>query len=321
VNISEWQVQFFPTPIFFASPPDMGEMFFVNDTTGFLGGNGIYKTTDGGATWKVSYPIPDDNVLYITDFYFLDGDHGYASYQRSEGSDYEGGFLSTVDGGDTWKKVVPYWQPVFSVFFTSSTTGFATILDWIDGPAELPSQILLKTYDGGRTWKRLFSTLCEQGSLTVRFADSKTGYAYNRNAVFRTIDGGESWKSVVENDYLMSASVLPENIINANLTSGPLSETSPSTMFRSMDGDSWSPTIDFPYTIFAQGFSPSGNIGFGIGISGTFLWSDDPRAKSLSIIKSVDKGATWTEVEVTESLYGYPLALAIPLDNVAYVLG
>ena len=295
-------------------------MFFVNDAIGFLGGNGIYKTTDGGATWKVSYRVPYDNVLYITDFYFWDGDHGYASYQWSEGSDYEGGFLSTVDGGDTWKMVVPYWQPVFSVFFTSSTTGFATILDWIDGPAELPSQILLKTYDGGRTWKRLFSTLCEQGSLTVRSADSKTGYAHNRNAVFRTIDGGESWKSVVENDYIMSASVLPENIINANITSGGLLETSPSTMLRSTDGDNWNPTINFPHTILAQGFSPSGNIGFAIGISGTNPSSPNPRSQTLSLNESVDKGATWTEVEVTESLYGYPLAVALPSDKVAYVL-
>jgi hypothetical protein len=324
VNISEWGVQFFPTPPrrsqLDSTVPELTKMFFVNDTTGFLGGYGIYKTTDGGAHWKASYPVTVDNVFNITDFYFLDADHGYASYQRYEGSDYEGGFLSTVDGGDNWTIVVPYRQPVFSVFFTSSTTGFATVLDWLDGPAELPYTILLKTDDGGRAWKRLFSTRCEQGTLTVRFADSKTGYAYHRYTVFRTIDGGESWKSVVENKYIISAAILPDNIINANITSGGLLETSPSTMLRSTDGDNWNPTINFPHTILAQGFSPSGNTGFAIGISGTNPSSLNPRSQTLSLNESVDKGATWTEVEVTESLYGYPLAMALPSDKVAYVL-
>ena len=62
INISEWEVQFFPSTDYTVEitnfwMPDVTEMFFVNDTTGFLGGYGIYKTTDGGATWKVSYPV------------------------------------------------------------------------------------------------------------------------------------------------------------------------------------------------------------------------------------------------------------------------
>ena len=107
----------------------------------------------------------------------------------------------------------------------------------------------------------------------------------------------------------MSAAVLPENIINANFTSGSLLETSPSTMFRSLDGDSWSPTTNFPYTILSQEFSPSGNIGFAIGIGGTNPSVLNPRPETLSINKSVDKGATWTEVGIPEPLYGYPYAI------------
>ena len=139
--------------------------------------------------------------------------------------------------------------------------------------------------------------------------------------MYRTIDGGESWKLAYENEYIMSVAVTPENIISANFTSGSLSETSPSTMFRSQDGEAWSPTINLPYAILAQGFSPSGNIGFAIGISATNPSFDYPRSQTLSINKSVDKGATWTEFEITEPLYGYPLAVAFPSDNVAYVLG
>ena len=80
-------------------------MFFVNNTTGYLGGHGIYKTTDGGATWKVSYPGTDSRNSII-DIYFLDADRGYATYAREEdcGCRHEGGLLRTIDGGDTWEE-------------------------------------------------------------------------------------------------------------------------------------------------------------------------------------------------------------------------
>ena len=56
-----------------------------------------------------------------------------------------------------------------------------------------------------------------------------------------------------ENEYIMSVAVMPENIINANFTTGSLSETSPSTMFRSLDGESWSPTINSSIRHFSTG--------------------------------------------------------------------
>ena len=105
----------------------------------------------------------------------------------------------------------------------------------------------------------------------------------------------------------MSAAVMPENIINANFTSGTFVGDQPQYDVQVTDGEAWSPTINFPYAILAQGFSPSGNIGFAIGISATDPSVDYPRSQTLSMNKSVDKGATWTEVEITEPLYGYPL--------------
>ena len=79
--------------------------------------------------------------------------------------------------------------------------------------------------------------------------------------------------------------------------------------------------MNLPYAILAQDFSPGGDIGFAIGIGAKDSSFDYPRSQTLSIIKSVDKGATWTEVEITEPLYGSPFAVAVPSDTVAYVLG
>jgi photosystem II stability/assembly factor-like uncharacterized protein len=324
-------VQFFPTPItpmrtqIGDTVPDVSEMFFVNETTGYLGGYGIYKTTDGGATWKMSYPGTDSRYSII-DIHFLDTDHGYASYFRMEPCmcGYEGGLLRTVDGGDTWEevKLLDYNLRVGSIFFTSSTSGFVGNNHLVN--LDILVRSILKTDDGGITWKFVFSKISVSlerfSTLNIQFADSKTGYAYDNYAVYRTIDGGETWNWAYENQYIMSVAVTTENI-NANFTSLSLSETSPSRMFRSQDGESWSPTLNLPYAILAQGFSPGGDIGFAIGISAIDPSFDYPRSQTLSINKSVDQGATWTAVETTEPLYGTPLAVDFPSDTVAYVLG
>lgn len=330
INISEWEVQFFAAPI---TPlrslsfwmPEVTEMFFINDSTGFSGGYTIYKTTDGGSTWKepsivlgAEFDINDN--FFITDIYFLDANRGYASYS----GDYNGGLLRTVDGGDTWSEVLQLEDlNVSSVFFTSSTTGFVTTASLADNLFDqiTVTQSILKSVDGGITWNPVFLGSMGFGTLDIRFADLKTGYAYDNYTLYTTTDGGESWKLAYENAYIMSAAIMPDNIINANFTSGSWSETSPSTMFTSRDGEAWSPAANLPYAILAQGFSPSGDIGLAIGISATDPSVDYPRSQTISINKSVDKGATWTEVEITEPLYGYPFAVAFPSDNVAYVLG
>ena len=333
ISISEWEVQFFPTPIMPLSSvigyqdPAVTKMFFVNDSTGYLGGYAIYKTTDGGATWKGSLIVVDandindmiDDDFSTTDIYFLDADHGYASYS----SDYHGILLRTVDGGDTWLDLFELDLPVSSVFFTSSTTGFVSTFKLVNNPFGGTSvlQSILKTDDGGLTWNSVLSNSAGYGTLDICFADSNTGYAYDNFTMFKTIDGGESWKWAYENEYIMSVAVTPENIISANFTFFGSSETSPSVMVRSQDGQTWSQTIDLPYAILAQQFSPSGNIGFAIGIGGIDRPDDYPRFRTLSINKSLDKGATWTEFEITEPLYGHPYAVAFPSDNVAYVLG
>jgi len=341
VTISEWEVQFIPTPItpmrseITSLVPDVTEIFFVNDTTGYLGGYGIYKTTDGGATWRESYPVNDpvtNENRSITDIYFLDADHGYAGYSAADpcgcGLD---GLLRTVDGGDTWEAVFEGEGsvPVSSIVFTSSTTGFVAV-SIQGGETEDPDlvfQYIRKTDDGGMTWKFVSSTFTGFSSLNIRFADPNTGYAYDNTTIYRTIDGGESWKLAYENNYIMSLAVTPENIITANFTSGSLLETNPSTMFQSRDGEAWIPTINLPYAISAQGFSPGGNIGFALGISATdpsldhYKIKDQGGSQTLSMNKSVDQGATWTEFETDEALYGYPLAMAFPSDKVVYVLG
>jgi hypothetical protein len=48
--------------------------------------------------------------------------------------------------------------------------------------------------------------------------------------------------------------------------------------------------------------------------------NNDPYLPPMSIIKTVDSGETWDEENVDEALYGSPMGMSIPSNDVAYFL-
>lgn len=105
----------------------------------------------------------------------------------------------TIDGGKTWER-----QPTGT---TASLRGVQFLTPYIGfavGRTELPhgagsAGILLSTADGGGTWKEMTSGLLP-GLNAVQFFDEKTGIVAGDssrafpNGVFKTEDGGKSWK-------------------------------------------------------------------------------------------------------------------------------
>src|SRR3989441_12975708 len=76
------------------------------------GERGLYKTTDGGATWKAVLTISPDTGVNDLAFDPKNPDVVYASaYQRRRavgqliGGGPEGGLYKTTDAGGEWKKV------------------------------------------------------------------------------------------------------------------------------------------------------------------------------------------------------------------------
>ena len=111
----------------------------------------------------------------------------------------EGVIWHTIDGGKEWER-----QPsgtrasLRAVQFLTPYTGFVV------GRTELPNRagsvgVLLSTSDGGVTWTQMTGTLLP-GLNAVQFFDDKRGVAAGDgsdvfpNGVFRTDDGGRSWK-------------------------------------------------------------------------------------------------------------------------------
>ncbi|HYR76569.1 MAG TPA: hypothetical protein VEM96_12090 [Pyrinomonadaceae bacterium] len=165
----------------------------LDDITGKVLTPIIYRTDDGGKTWRVQN-IPA-NLGDVKDIDFIDSDHGIAL----DGPEA----FHTRDGGKTWLKVndpqtcdgngeeggyegKPYW----AYLFDSSSQWLA----FDDGR-------ILRTTDGWRTSVELQP--CDQNRPTVlHFSSQNRGHGLGSDKfLYETSDGGKQWIRVGTDKY------------------------------------------------------------------------------------------------------------------------
>src|SRR5436190_1012690 len=180
----------------------MGHLFGPNDE------RGVYKTTDGGKTWKKTLFI--NNQTGCSDLVMEPGNANvfYAGmwrlirtpYSLESGGDGSGLWKST-DGGETWtnistKKGLPKgtWGIVGVAVAPSNTDKIYSILENKDGG-------LYMSADGGETW----TLTCSDNNIRQRawyytkiFVDPKNeNKVYCPNVNFmRSTDGGKTFQSI-----------------------------------------------------------------------------------------------------------------------------
>ena len=126
-------------------------IFFINNQRGWLSGDRgfIARTTDGGLTWSKE-PAPTSADL--TSIFFINEQTGWVVGLEST-------ILFTRDGGLTWKNGSVSGligaPPLASVSFADESHGWA-----VGGNGQgisvspfTPSNVILSTSDGGRTWQ------------------------------------------------------------------------------------------------------------------------------------------------------------------------
>jgi photosystem II stability/assembly factor-like uncharacterized protein len=181
----------------------MGHVFVPNSE------RGIFKTTDGGRTWKNVLFVDDntggvDLVMDAHDPHVL-----YAAMWQAQRVPWKltsggpgSGLYKTTDGGVHWTKI-------------STHSGFPRGVLGKIGVAVSPADPrvvyaivqaadggVMRSMDGGATWKRVNAEmkLRQRGFYyTAIFADPtswKIAYAPEVDSTFKTTDGGVTWKPI-----------------------------------------------------------------------------------------------------------------------------
>lgn len=177
------------------------------------GGNGIYKSLDGGKTWK---HMGLDNTRHIHRI-IVNKNNPDIVYAGSIGSPWaphpEKGVYKSTDGGKSWKNVL----------FVNDLTGCADLVADPKNPNKLFAAMwehqrkpwtfnsggkgsgLYRYVDGGESWERISDEdglpKGELGRIGVAVAPSNPRIVYalvesKKNALYKSEDGGYKWKKI-----------------------------------------------------------------------------------------------------------------------------
>jgi photosystem II stability/assembly factor-like uncharacterized protein len=171
---------------------------FVDKTNGFVtawddnSAPTIYRTTDGGSTWKSSR-LPDPPGFKTTGAGFVLNAHEVFGFGTTlllsaygmQPSGARGYAFKSTDGGATWVFAAAIPSPSIDVAFVTESRWLQVIL---------PGQSM-ETSDAGKSWHLYASDYGQAAPVApqVVFGDPSVGYATVRGSIQRTEDGGLHW--------------------------------------------------------------------------------------------------------------------------------
>lgn len=186
-------------------------------------GDGVYKSTDGGENWTNVGLKDSEHIVKI----LVNPKNGNDVLVCATGSAFAdndaGGVYKTTDGGQNWRKVLAGANRStgcgqMSMSPQEPNTIFATTWDfrrqaWTFRSGG-PGSGIFKSTDGGDTWNEISPTNAKglpekpYGRIAIAVAPSQPQTVYamiesKASALYRTDDGGQSWKRLDASQYMV----------------------------------------------------------------------------------------------------------------------
>lgn len=156
----------------------------------------IVRTTNGGQRWQEQRFLKG-----IGKADFVDSQRAWA-IARTDSDSIR--FIRTIDGGRVWE-ILPYDFSV-EIFGTPHFDFIDFLRGWAVGRGNgfTEDPVVIGTYDGGITWKRIYkfpSDGTSGGPGQIAFADTLNGWIFAdgfvngglAGVIYRTVDGGRNW--------------------------------------------------------------------------------------------------------------------------------
>jgi photosystem II stability/assembly factor-like uncharacterized protein len=187
-------------------------------------GDGIYKSTDGGSSWKnmglkesehigmIALHPEDENTVYV------------AAYGPLWSAGGERGVYKTTDGGENWELILEVSEHTGfneihmdprdpDLLYATAHQRRRHVFTYIDGG---PETAIYKSADGGANWKKLESGLPknDMGRIGMDISPANPDVVYaiikatENGGFYRSEDRGESWEKM--SDYQTSGNYYQE---------------------------------------------------------------------------------------------------------------
>ncbi len=213
-----------------------GEGFYNGDA---LRGYGLFKSTDGGATWEhlsSTDPTQDGDWYYVNRVAVNDQGVIIAVARNNA-------VFTSTDGGDSWTKNEPgpHWYSMMEDVVFDPNDGHKAIVGSINGN-------IYYTTDSGSTWTEVnivdASDSWISGRVEIAYAASTPNLVYasvdhNSGEIYRSIDGGITWE-VLSNPKHLGSQGWYDNAIWVDPTDADHLVIGGLDLYRSTDGgENW----------------------------------------------------------------------------------